>query len=375
MNITPIFYNIFRSILFVSIPFVSILFFRSAPLLSQDRSFDSFITGKDIIVFQNQQGHSQRLQGTVLNITGTEGLIFLPLNQTKPVFIVPDNILRLETILTESHRQGEAAFQEARKTGNSELWSKAHQNFLQARSTDEKRPWVRFWLTALLVQTNIAMKKPINATQEFLLLCQVDPHPPWLSFIPLFWDTDSTLCSGSDVLTLEQIILPWLESENNPSGKPNDAARLLAASILLDGSPNWQKKAVQTLEELIVIRNPDPQSNVLNKYYETISLLALAQLERKKCTMPLTEINAEALIETIKRLPSPLKAGPYYLMGFYYEKNQKNEEALEYYLRLPILYPENSFLTDSALTHATTLLKKMGRSAETTKLLNRNTSH
>ena len=72
--------------------------------------------------------------------------------------------------------------------------------------------------------------------------------------------------------------------------------------------------------------------------------------------------------DTIERMPEPLRAGPYYVLGTAWAHHGQWEQAALAWLRIPILYPEHRELAARSLMDAGQSLEKLGQSGEAARL-------
>lgn len=281
----------------------------------------------DIILFEHS-GQIREMKGQILNFTGSEGLIVLQKEKRTPDFLPAYSIIEIHTAKCDAHKAGDRAFDEGKKKGNAESFLKAVDHYKEARKTDEKRPWMRIWITSLIVKSFRGAGRDSEAISEFLILCQIDPLTPYLDSIPLQWFVPRSF-SPEKRIELEQIVLPWITAKTCP------AAQLLAASYLLEsGNLQYRTQAVEALESLLHIPSSDQNSPMINN----IALLATAQLWRIKLLRNLSEKELPYWEEVCFRLSPPLRAGPLFLTGKAFWKIGQKEKARDLLLRIPILY-------------------------------------
>ncbi|MDO5580003.1 MAG: hypothetical protein Q4G69_02615 [Planctomycetia bacterium] len=310
----------------------------------------SFLNGnaedsiQDAILYESA-GQQKELSGKILNLTGAEGLIVLQKGSQVPDYIPISSIIEIRTSKCDAHKAGDRAFEEGEKNRTSESFSKAVDYYREARKNGEKRPWMRAWITSLIVKSLKGAGRETEAVQEFLILCQIDPLSPYLDSIPLQWIVSRSMAPEKRI-ELEQIVLPWINSQQNPGGKPNPTAQLLAASFLLESSNGpYRQIAADALEALILA----PSSNQGSSARKDLALLATAQLWRLKMHRSLSENEISFWKEMSFRLSPSLQAGPIFLTGKAFLKIGQKEKAKELLLRIPILYPLEKDLSQEAM--------------------------
>ncbi len=364
---------------------------------------------------ENRRGHNIVLEGTILNITGKEGITFLIRGKTNPVFIPLGKVYRIETVLSPEHRQGNEAFEQglfllsgsatvfSSSTGqltdpgfvqsggsgrndlsvesdrgsepfgsagsdnktDADYFRQALRQYLTARNKTEKRTWLRLWLTARIVQCHTALMDRAGAIREFFLLCQTDPYTPWIDSIPLQW-TDSTGGFNDPVFfQLEQTALPWLENSKNDIQK-NPSASLLAASVLLLGSAQFRPAAIEIMKKLAAL--PPEENPALQERIATLSRLASAQLWRQDLHKDLSEQELANRQRQADLMPEMLRFGTLYLIGRFQAKSKDPKNALSYLLKIPLLYPQQKETARAALIESVKILKAANCSEELGRL-------
>ena len=108
--------------------------------------------------------------------------------------------------------------------------------------------------------------------------------------------------------------------------------------------------------------DPAPDHDVGEIQYR-IAYLALAQTWRAAAVMA-TDQQLAQWRATIERMPEPLRAGPYYVLGEAETQHQRWEQAALAYLRTAILYPEHRNLAARALWDDGRSLERLGRSEQ-----------
>ncbi len=271
-------------------------------------------------------------KGQVVDYTGRELVLLLPsgLDRTFPA----DQVLRIETHYGPQHVEADRRFAQGEFESALGLYGQAREG--------EPRRWVRRQITARIVWCYRALGQWERAGKDFLdVLLADDPSTPYFDCIPLGW------VRREPSLTLERTAQQWLTRDQRP------AAALVGASHLL--STNQYSRALERLRQLAA--DPD----------ERIAFLALAQTWRASAVTA----NPEQLAQwqaTIERMPEPLRAGPYFVLGAAEAQQQRWEQAALAWMRIPILYPEHRNLAAQALLSAGRSLERLGRSEQSVSL-------
>lgn len=219
----------------------------------------------------------------------------------------------------------------------------AHASLTEAL-TEEPRQWMRREILAAIVRADLAREDRAAAGKDFLALLDSDPKSRHFNLIPLDWDTNAP--SGA----LSSAARGWMQ------GHPGDAAKLLAASILLF-DPTANDDAAELLDRLA--RSSDTK----------IYTLARAQLWRRQVArgaVPAGEI--ERWEDRIKDIPETLRGGAYYLIGRGWAGRGNPERAAAAFLWLPLVYDADAGLAASAAVLAAEELTKFGRTADAVQL-------
>lgn len=241
-------------------------------------------------------------------------------------------VLRIDTRYGPQQAEADRRFAERDFASASALYEKAR--------SAEPRAWVRRQITAQLVWCYQALGQPERAGEEFLLLIRGDPVTIHFGCIPLAW-----ISSAPSVL-VEQAARQWLTRDE-------PAAVLLGASHLLATSSRSQ--ALEKLGQLTTEAD------------RRIALLALAQTWRA-AVVTAKQQQLHGWEETIERMPEPLRAGPYYVLGLAWAHRQTWDEAALAWLRIPILYSEHRALAARSLLDAGRSLEQLDRSEQATHL-------
>ncbi len=214
----------------------------------------------------------------------------------------------------------------------------AYQGAIQS----ETRRWVRRQLLARLVRSSTHAQQIAQAGQFFLLLLQDDPDSRDFDALPLAW----VMAEPSPLV--ESQAKKWLAQSEQP------VAVLLGASHLLLG-PNAPAATTQ-LQQLT--QHADPR----------IAALAEAQLWRVSIAR-VTDEQLAHWADKVERMPSRLRAGPYYVLGRAYGFRQQSDLSALNYLRAAILFSEQRPLAAESLLAAAGELHQAKQRAEALRLL------
>jgi tetratricopeptide (TPR) repeat protein len=273
-----------------------------------------------------------RLTGQVVDYTGRQ--LILEGAGARRQEIPADRVLRVET--PYGPRQLEAD----RRLEKKEF---AEALALYRRALDEEqRRWVRRLILARMVWCSLALGQPEAAGEIFLLLIQSDPSTPYFDCIPLAW------VPAQPSPRLEQAALAWMAQ----SEQEMPAAVLMGASHLLPTSQ--RSAALARLQRLST--NADRR----------IAQLAYAQTWRAAVNVDDTQL--DAWDRSIRQMPEPLRAGPYYALGRSAAQRQQWERAATALMRIPILFPQHRALAAAALLDAGYALERLKQPAEAARL-------
>lgn len=286
--------------------------------------------GQDVVHVANPtsvQGYAE-WRGQVIDYTGRELQLQLPSGQART--FPADQVVSIETSRGPQQVEADRRFAAGEFDGALAL-------YVEARNR-EPRPWVRRQITARIVWCYRALEQPERAGAEFLdVLIPADPDTPYFACIPLAW------VPGQPSLAVERASAEWIRRDQVP------AAVLLGASHLV--STNYRNAAIERLNRLAT--DPDKR----------IALLAYAQTWRA-VVVTADPQQLDRWREAIERMPEPLRAGPYYVVGLAEAHRQRWEAAALAWLRVPVLYPEQRLLAARSLLDAGRSLERLGQSDE-----------
>ncbi|MHB8898973.1 MAG: tetratricopeptide repeat protein [Thermoguttaceae bacterium] len=240
---------------------------------------------------------------------------------------------RIETVRTESQLQGDSLY----AAGD---FPAALAAYRKARDQDP-RSWVRREITARIVWCYRSLGQATSAVEEFLLLVRTDPGTPYFDSIPLAWH------GSFQSRAVMPSAITWLREETMP------ASVLIGASYLLQTEHG--SLALAKLQDLG--RSSDA----------TVASLAGAQAWRVTLTSA-DRSQVEAWEKTVEAMPAPLRAGPYYVVGQGWARNEQWEKAALVLVRIAVLYPEHRELASRSLLDAAMALGKLGRQDEASRL-------
>jgi tetratricopeptide (TPR) repeat protein len=240
--------------------------------------------------------------------------------------------------------------------------------YSQARQNQKDNNWKRF--TVQIIRCCLAQGDTERAVQEYFLLCRVDPAPP-LEWIPLPWFVPIETAMG--VGLREKTAENWLDPLQNPSQTKSLhlAAKLLAAGTL-SVSPDRakQQRGNQLLRDLEMIletskKTPDIQEFAFQRH---IALLATALRWKQRIPTLRSPSELTLLRRILEQIPESYQAGPLFLFGRAAQQVGDHETAVLSWLRIPILYSENTPLAVEALRESALSLEKLGRFGQAEQL-------
>jgi tetratricopeptide (TPR) repeat protein len=277
-------------------------------------------------------GAGSRLTGEIVEFTGKE----LRLRQAagRDSIIPTDKVASIETAWTPDHLAGERMLAE----GN---YAEAVAKLLSAVK-QEKRRWAQRRILARAVKGSVGLGQFDQAGAMFLIIVENDPSTQYFDTIPLSWNPHQPSAA------LESKADQWLAGEKQ-SDATREAAELLAASWLLSTGKRGAVTAV--LKRLA--GSGDPR----------VAALAKAQLWRTELvTAKLDDVARWRA--AIEKMPEPLRAGPYYIVGRVLSRLGEGEQAALALMRVPILHGGDRPLAASALNAAAGELVKLDRRGE-----------
>jgi tetratricopeptide (TPR) repeat protein len=276
--------------------------------------FSAALPAQDTVYLSKNGGGRTKISGRIVDYGGMGLSLELPGGRS--LTYPAAEVTKIETKYTPEQIAGDQALQQGR-------WKDALVQFQKAMESEPRR-WVRRQLVARWVECYQALGQPDRAGEAFLLLLRDDPQTLYFACIPLAW-----LPRQPDPRT-EQLAGQWM-------ARPEPAAVLLGASHLL--STSQRAAALDRLKKLATDAD------------RRVALLAAAQIWRTE----LSRADDDALARwdrTIEKLPEPLRAGPYYVLGSARLQRQHYQQAALAFLRLPILHSHHRALAAQALLEA-----------------------
>ncbi len=246
-----------------------------------------------------------------------------------------DRILQIDTHHTQARLDADALFDKRQFADAATLYQRAQK--------EEKRSWMRRQIMAQLVWCHSATGQSQIAGAEFRSVIWEDANSPYFSSIPLAWT------AGQPSGTLEQAARHWLELKSEP------AMVLLGASHLL--STGSRALALDRLERLATTAQPP------------VNQLALAQTWRR-LIVTADARQLDSWEDNIRKIPEPLRAGPYYVLGSGRARQNDSEAAALALMRVPILYRRHHVLAARSLLNAGQSLEKLDRRRQAAGLYN-----
>jgi len=287
---------------------------------------------QDTIIIAGDAGGQKTLTGRILDYNGTE-LRFQSVLGAEQRFAA-DQVLHVHTQYGRMQMEADGLFDQGQ--------FEPALNFYRQALQSEQRRWVRRRIVAQTVWCYRALDQWDRAGAAFLILIQDDPKTPHFDCIPLAWRPRLRAPS----IALEQAARQWLQ-------RPEPAVALMGASHLLTTS--HELAALRRLKELSADRDP------------RVAQLAWAQTWRA-AVVTATEDQIRAWNLAAERIPEPLAAGPYYVLGGAYERHRQWEQAALARLRVAILSPQHRALAAQSLLDAGRALEKLDRRAEALRL-------
>ncbi|MDO5552982.1 MAG: hypothetical protein Q4G68_04400 [Planctomycetia bacterium] len=307
----------------------------------------------DSVLIVTPQGEETTLQGEIESLTGSQGLLLKEAGHTASTVIPFHRVLRIDTERTAAHVAGDVAFAQGEQSGELSQYATAITNYAQARQTDEVRTWVRVWLTWRLLLCYERLGRVDEAVGEFFLLCRIDPYTPFWENVPLLWTKRALSTAGTDTITAQARL--WLSRQKNPAERETPAARLLAASYLLDApDPALRRQALDALTQLAVLTPSQDATESMQNIVSGISRLAMAQLVRTRIARDTNPADLDRLEKLIELLPPAATPGLRLTLATGRMNLNEVEKAREQYQRVsvsPWAAPELRAAANALLTN------------------------
>lgn len=231
--------------------------------------------------------------------------------------------------------------------------------YVRDRETYYEKQQNQNWKEATLkiVRCSTALGDSERAVQEYFLLIRKDAAPP-LEFLPLPWFVPLNRIVG--VRPHEQTAENYLNENINM----NPVGKLLAATVLSVCADNAKRlRGTAVLRELTavpVVENDD--------YQKQVFLTAAAFLWKQRLVGLHQPAELKPLRKILESLPQRQRAGVYFLLAEGAAQVNESEAAVLYWMRIPILYPEDKLLVTESLRRAAEMLEKQGRTEQADKL-------
>lgn len=286
-----------------------------------------FASGQDFVVHQTTGNRPVRRQGSILDWTG----ITLQLEQSgRTLDIDGSTVIAIEIQWPEDYQQG-----------LDELARRNHAPaipLLQNAAQQEQRPWAQNIIRSKILSAQLATENFSAAADTFFQIIATDPQSRFVPLCPLRW-------SGNDA-RMNQRATDWINSDE-------PIVRLLGASWLI--GTNDTTRGV--LEELA--RDIDP----------SVAGLAVGQLWNVRQTK-MTAAELDVWQQKIETMPIAIRAGPHWAIASALARSGFADDAIANYMRIVILYPDQSLLAAPALYQAASLLNNTDRQTAAERLTN-----
>ena len=190
----------------------------------------------------------------------------------------------------------------------------------------EMRSWARHRLVVQVAWCQQSAGKWPEAGTTFLKSVLVsNPETPYFDAIPLAWKTPVA------ALPMERLGKTWIVDERS------EVANLLGASWLLTSTE--RELAIGVLRQLAVSDN------------RQVAFLAETQLWRTQVPT-VSDVAIKQWEKLLSRMPTPLRAGPYHLLGHALHRTGRSQDGLIAWMRVPLQYPRHRLLASESLLAA-----------------------
>lgn len=319
---------------------------------------------EDAVTIKDGSGKSLELKGKIFDYSSREGLVFQRIGRTDKEIFPYDQVISISPELTDTLKSAETKFKAKEYANALELYGKARE--------EDSRTWAQLYWTGQRVKCLKALSRDPEAIEEFFLVLRYEPFPWFFDTVPLSWDARAL--RGSEP-KLERLALLWINPMDNPSGKYNPGGSLLAASILFSGTQNDLREQALRMFELLAMANrgsiegvDQPLSADMRTISKIIAQGAIAQQWRQKVFSLKSERELVQWETMSEQMPEPLRPGPLMLIGDGYSKFRKNEQAITFWMRVPILHEQERFLSAKALWESGKALESLDRKDQAEKI-------
>lgn len=287
----------------------------------------SLVSGQDIVVHRSDSGQTVRREGTIVAWSG----LTLRLEQSgRTRDFDGTNVIAIETQWPVGYQQGLSAL--ARRD-----YASALSSFSDAVAK-EQRPWAKNIIRSKQLTCQLATEQLPAAAQTFFQIIATDPQSRFAPMCPLRWTANQTGMNRSAA--------DWINSDE-------PIVQLLGASWLIGTD---RKTARPVLEDLT--RDIDP----------TVAGLAVGQLWNARQTK-MTAAEIDVWLKKVETMPIPVRAGAHFAIAGAQSRSGLTDAAIASYMRIAILYPDQSLISAPALYQAATLLHNTGRSDSALRLM------
>ena len=287
----------------------------------------------DTVHVWDQDGEGQtQLRGTILAYD--RNMITLMGISGRQQQIASARVARIESHWEKSQLEADEAFA-ARE------FEEAGRFYRQALET-EMRGWARHRLIAQVAWCQQAAGQWADAGKTFLsVVMKSNPNTPYFDAIPLAWTIPNLTPQ------MEQLGKSWLVDEQS------NAANLVGASWLL--ATEHREQAIRVLKGLAVSQD------------RQIAFLAETQLWRTQVPIA-TEATITSWEKMLQRMPAPLRAGPFHLLGQALWRTGRKQDAMIAWMRVPLQYPRHRLLAAESLLSAARRYQEMEKRDQATTL-------
>jgi hypothetical protein len=252
-----------------------------------------------------------KIEGTILERTGSAVTIETAPGRSQE--IPGEKVVAVEATKSEGQRKAEELLAKHQ-------FREAFEALVDAE-TKEPREWVKREILALAAIARREQGDRLGAAKFGLYLLENDPASPYAEALPLVWRDEPLGIPERDAAKA------WFDEESEP-------AQLLAASWLL-ADPEFAEAAQAKLKTL---------SASIDRMIATLAKLQLARRDPSQSPADLAAL--------IDKLPTVVKAGPYWLLGREHERAGDIAAARIAYLRCGLGYRYPRELVASALVAA-----------------------
>lgn len=290
-------------------------------------------SGEDSVTYLGGKEGKQTIRrtGTIEDYSGAGLVLVTP--QGRKETIPLEKLVDFQTPTTDEELAGDKLKQAGKITEAIAAYGKAQRA--------EPRQWVQRRIARSLVDCYDVAGQIDQAGDEFVKIVAADPETPYYGSIPLAWRTATV--DGPAVTQASK----WLSAPKQP------VAQLLGASWLLTAPE--RAKAIAALKTLS--NDLDPR----------IAHLAAAQLWRASLVTA-TAADADKWRQQIERMTPELRAGPLLVLGDWYARNDRPDDALLAWLQAPLVYDDRQSLAVQGLLLAGQLLEKLKRQEDAQRL-------